>query len=203
VINKAEVQAIVNTAFGDSLTESQLEAAINGALRFYSRYNPRFVRSILSLVAGTDSYNLPDDFVILAWLEWWPDGEPSAVRPRTNELWEAMYAVLVDTAKSTRLSPYVHVAGQQLLLDVDPVIAEDIEFAYYGVQVLDTMPEVDTDILVKLAIAEVLLTKSPEFSIAPNTVEGLTSFQFHRVPMNAAQAASILRQEVKAKYGGY
>ena len=203
MINEAELRTEVNGAFGDSLTEAQIDAAIAAAVRFYSRYNPRFIRSTLSLVVDTVVYDLPDDFLVLGWLEWWPGGEPSSTSPKTNELWDATYAVLVDTAKSTRLSPYVHVAGQQLILDTDPISAENVEYAYYGVQTLDTMSSADTDILVKLAIAEVLLSKSPEFSVTPDTVEGLTSFQFYRVPMNAAQAASILRQEVKAKYGGY
>lgn len=209
MIDTSNMVIELDALFAENLDASLLTECIESAIRFYSRFNPNIVRTTVSLVDGTDMYSLPDDFLLLDWFDWEPEGETTVSTPDTSEVWEPVYNRIAWEATAARKTPFVRVVGGKLVLDPVPDTDEDVDMSYFALHMAnvdgdyDTVPTVDDDIVLKLALAELVLRRVPQITLSPNVTEGLLQLEFDSLPMNSARVASILRRSVKDKYGGY
>lgn len=208
MIDTSALTTRLDGLFTESLDADLMQSCIEAAVVFYSRYNPRYARTQVEVVEDTELYEVPADFLILDWFDWWPDGEPSTTTPKSDNIWEAAYRMLEAEAKKLRASPYVRVTGGQLVLNPTPTADADVEMGYYALHTATgedytTIPSSDEQIMLKLAVAEVLDLRSPQITVTPDITEGLLNLQWRKVPMNTAQIVSLLRKPVKDKYGGY
>lgn len=202
----SELKAKLDNLFAEDVSSFLLEDAVNNAVRFYSRYNPRIVRTTLSLVEETMVYDLPAAFLQLDWFDWWPDGEAS-VTGTHNALWDTVYTAARSDMERARLSPFVRVVGNQLVLDVEPEADEDVEYSYFAAHVAvnddyTTIPDGDGVMLLKLAAAELLEMKGMELSLLPDVAEGLLDIKHSRAAGKLHMTVAALRRETIARYGG-
>lgn len=209
MITTASFTSRLDGLFTQDIDAAVLAAAVVEAVAYYSRYNPRYIRTQVDVVDETELYNVPDDFLTLDWFDWWPTGEPAAEVLATDEPWEAAYKIRLGEAKALRASPYVRVIGGQFVLNPAPTAdADDVEIAYYGLHLVvesnyPTIPTADESILLKLAVAELLDLRTPQIAVTPDVTEGLLALQWRKVPMNTSQTISLLRKPLKDKYGGH
>lgn len=206
-VSKATLQSTLQTIFAETIASETLAAAVEAAVVFYSRYNPRVVEADLSIVVDQLIYDLPSNFFLMRDLNWWPDGEASVTFPQ-DALWDRAYRASLLTARATELKPYYEVRNRQLILRVKPTSAETVEYMYYALheevsESYTTIPSDDFDVLLKLATAELLDRMGAEAALDPRVAEGLLEIDPTDVPKNLLAMVGHLRRCVKDKYGGY
>lgn len=145
-------------------TEAQLKTHIGQGVRHYSRLRPRLRPLTLSILAGTDTYNLPSD-----WLAMEPESWAKAIEPTyaTIQLYDGRGYGRVDTADVTPDLPeasgitetppeYILYPGNpaQLVIDPEPSAARTLKTRYYASHSVtadaSTVPPGDDDILLDL-----------------------------------------------------
>lgn len=203
---KTEVGEKLTNSLKNELGDSGLTQAVKDAIREYSRLRPRRRRlnngAGLAIVAGTDAYNLPADFI-----SWEPEswaratevqGAPINVydgrgygrldrTPPTSLLTgRALFAQQSDTAAGASYTVYPG-NPPQLVIDPVPAAAATLKCDYYALHVLTegefTVPPGDWGLIVLRGLYEAYTTIIRARSMRPVSFEAGGDGNSQRVRM--------------------
>jgi hypothetical protein len=202
----------------ETLTATEWYRWLAMAVREYSRWAPRRLETTFTTVYGQSEYDLVTGCVRVLECEWPASAQALSVLdtdpPTASGAARLMPSLALiddvnDSAWALATRNQWEQWGTVLHLDPLPQGAETVRYRYSAVHVLnadgtgyDTIPDEDLDLVVDLALAELLTARAQEAALEPDYRLGLASESYRDVSERALAQADALRKRVIAKYGG-
>lgn len=213
-------------------TDVDINNLLISAIRYYSRYNPYYLKSTLTTIADQDVYALPSDCIRVVSHDWrpypgwdtavaylsvlygttgivpsgdWSDDVLSKIRQELTARFDAIGAG--EAEQITYLTSYSPTG--YLILYPTPVNAGDTVTIRYSAQhpLLSgdyfTCPAQHVELIEKLVIAEVDEIRARKISTAPDDfAAGTTRFGYRNSASGLIRDAMRLRQEIADIFAG-
>ena len=224
-----DIRQAVTDRWPDVVDTAKCNRLIAGAVRYYSRYNPRELELTITTVASQKEYDLvtlgATGCIGVREVLWYPGGSVSN-EVRATEEW---YRLLTEPARYTMPSQAViddinqsaHIARvsgtyryeeaeAKLVIFPEPTAGGNtLIVRYYASHVLNTggtayatIPDADLELIAGVVRADLLDAQGDAAAISQEYQEGLEKVSFGKVSGATMTRAEELRGRVALKYGG-
>lgn len=220
-VTVADIIQGVEDQYSTAVAEAKLKRLIEAAVRFYSRWNPYILSMSFSTVVDQQAYDLPAACITVRDVLWLPSGdvlisgaERLAIHQKqileTFNQWALRYVDAIEEMEyHDAIKGNWEIRNAQVLLWPIPTSASHTVTVQYASRhdlsedttQYATIPPVDVDILVDLALAEVLQGGRIDASLEPDWAEGLTRISHRHIGRDLDVLVATLRNSVKNKYG--